>query len=50
MAASSGLRENVYPTIFLAKMSVQIILLHYCCIGTDGKANDQRCSLSPSQA
>ena len=29
MAASSGLRENVYPIIFIAKMLVYIILFYY---------------------
>ena len=29
MAASSGLRENVYPMIFHAKMLVYIIFLYY---------------------
>ena len=29
MAASAGLRENVYPLIFFAKMLVYIILLYY---------------------
>ena len=29
MAASSGLRENVYPIIFFAKMLVYIILLYH---------------------
>ena len=29
MAASSGLRENVYPIIFFAKMLIYIILLYY---------------------
>ena len=29
MAAFSGLRENVYPIIFFAKMLVYIILLYY---------------------
>ena len=29
MAAYSGLRENVYPIIFFAKMVVYIILLYY---------------------
>ena len=29
MAASSGLRENVYPIIFFAKMFIYIILLYY---------------------
>ena len=28
MAASSGLRENVYPVIFIAKMLVYIILFY----------------------
>ena len=30
MAASSGLRENVYPIIFLTEMLIFIILLCYC--------------------
>ena len=29
MAASSGLRENVYPIIFFVKMFIYIILLYY---------------------
>ena len=29
MAASSGLRGNVYPIIFFAKMLIYIILLYY---------------------
>ena len=29
MAASSGLRENVYPMIFFVKMFIYIILLYY---------------------
>ena len=29
MAASSGLRENVYPIIFIAKMLVYTILFYY---------------------
>ena len=47
MAASSGLRENVYPVIFIAKMYVYIILFYYYYyyyIGIDVKANDwHRC-------
>ena len=32
MAASSGLRENVYPVIFIAKILVYIILFYNYCI------------------
>ena len=39
MAASSGLRENVYPLIFFAKMLVYINYI-IIIIGIDGKAND----------
>ena len=39
MAASSGLRENVYSMIFLGKMFIYIILLYYYKIGIDDEAN-----------
>ena len=39
MDASSGLRENVYPIIFFAKMFIYIILLYYYNNLHDDEAN-----------